>query len=137
MFLLHSRSTLPAKSALGCLQMMQGLPTSKTQLDGGAAFERGFLGCGLGRRATIMATERPACETACSPRYAQEQTAHAQEQTQIITIAIGKPTAIVPAIVRVNAKNGFSSGRACNDMSLTPIRMNRPPPRCAMVLRDS
>jgi hypothetical protein len=63
------------------------------------------------------------------------RSAYVQEQIQIITIAIGKPTAIVPAIVRVNAKSGFSSGRACNDMSLTH-HSDKAPRWDAIVLGD-
>jgi hypothetical protein len=47
--------------------------------------------------------------------------AYVQEQIQIITIAIGKATAMVSAIVKVNARSGFTSGRTLStDMSLTP-----------------
>src|SRR5438270_11529968 len=55
--------------------------------------------------------------------------AYVQEQTQIIKIAIGKPTAMMPAIVKVNAKSRFTSGRTLSiDMSLTPpLGENRNP----------
>ena len=44
-----------------------------------------------------------------------------QEQTQIMAIAIGKPTAMAPIIVRVNAKSKFIAGRTLStDMSRTP-----------------
>jgi hypothetical protein len=46
-----------------------------------------------------------------------------QEQTQIIAIAIGKPAAKAPIIVKVNAESRFASGRTLPiDMSLTPPR---------------
>jgi hypothetical protein len=60
-----------------------------------------------------------------APRSSQSRTlrsAYAQEQTQIIAIVIGKPIAMVPAIVKVNAKSKFASGRTLStDMSLTPL----------------
>ena len=47
----------------------------------------------------------------------------AQEQTQTIATAIGKPAAKAPKIVKVNAESRFASGRTLsNDMSLTPSR---------------
>jgi hypothetical protein len=47
----------------------------------------------------------------------------AQEQTQIIATAIGKPVAKAPTIVKVNAESRFASGRTLSiDMSLTPPR---------------
>jgi hypothetical protein len=47
----------------------------------------------------------------------------AQEQTQIIATAIGKPAAKAPTIVKVNAESRFASGRTfAVDMSLTPPR---------------
>ena len=46
-----------------------------------------------------------------------------QEQTQIIAIANGKPTAKALTIIKVNAKSGFASERTLSiDMSLTPTR---------------
>ena len=47
----------------------------------------------------------------------------AQEQTQTIATAIGKPAAKAPKIVKVKAESRFASGRTLsNDMSLTPPR---------------
>ena len=46
---------------------------------------------------------------------------YVQEQTQIIAIAIGKAIPMALAIVKANAKSGFTSGRTLStDMSLTP-----------------
>jgi hypothetical protein len=47
----------------------------------------------------------------------------AQEQTQTIATAIGKPAAKAPKIVKVNAESRFASGRSLSiDMSLASPR---------------
>jgi hypothetical protein len=63
----------------------------------------------------------------CTPGLLSMQQVPVQEQIQIIATAIGKPAAKALAIVKVNAKSGFTSGRKlCTDIRfLHYARINR------------
>jgi hypothetical protein len=73
-------------------------------------------------------TDRRFCDPDGAPRKLLANGIALQAQIQIIATAIGKPTAMAPAMVKVKAKSRFTSGRTWStDMSLTPLRIDRNP----------